>query len=257
MGNDSKNFSIIIAAKNEAETIAAVLEKLVSLTEDLVVVDGHSKDDTVPIAESFGARIVEDNGLGKGDAIREGIKAAQYPVAVFIDADGSHDPDDIPKLVNPIINNEADLVLGSRMLGGSDELFGTVSEVIRLIGSLVISLAINYRYKVRFTDYQNGFRAIRTEVARQIGLKSNSATIEQEMAIKCLNQGFRVMEAPTHESRRKGGKSKISVMKMAHIYVWNLISEIIRPRKKKAGNTHETGSQLYFLAGNANERTYS
>jgi len=136
--------------------------------------------------------------------------------------------------VGPIAANEVDLVMGSRMLGGSEELFGSFREVIRLMGSLVISLSINYRYGVRFTDYQNGFRAIRTAVGRTIGLTSNITTIEQEMAIKCLRYGYRVMEIPTHEYPRKGGVSKINVLRVAHRYIWNLICGLIVPRKIKS-----------------------
>jgi len=226
-------YSIVISAKNEEQTIREVLSAAKTMTQELIVVDGHSTDNTVAIAKEYGALLIQDNGLGKGDAIRIGIKAVTSPITVFIDADGSHSPEDIQRLVEPIIKNEADLVMGSRMLGGSEELFGSIPEVIRLMGSLVITLSINYRFGVRFTDYQNGFRAIRTKVGQTINLTSNITTIEQEMAIKCLRCGYRVTEIPTHEYRRKGGKSKINVMKVAHIYIWNLISELIRPRNTR------------------------
>lgn len=228
------SYSIIVPAKNEEETIGAVLGTLQDLTDDLIVVDGHSSDRTVVIAKEYDARVVQDNHRGKGDAIRVGLAMARHPITVFIDADGSHDPKDIPKLVAPITAGEADLVIGSRMLGGSDELFGSIFEVIRLMGSLVITLSINYRYGVRLTDYQNGFRAIRTEVGRRIGLTSNITTIEQEMAMKCLKYGYRVTECPTHEYRRQGGVSKINVIRVAPAYVWNLMCELFTPRKIRA-----------------------
>jgi dolichol-phosphate mannosyltransferase len=209
------------------------------MTDDLIVVDGHSTDRTIAIAQEYGANVVQDNGRGKGDAVRVGLKTARHPITVFIDADGSHDPKDIVKLVQPIAAGDADLVMGSRMLGGSDELFGDIAEVTRLLGSLVISLSINYRYGVRLTDYQNGFRAIRTEVGKAIGLTSNITTIEQEMAMKCLRYGYRVIERPTHEYRRKGGVSKIDVLRLAHIYVWNLISGLLR-RKRTVVRTPST-----------------
>lgn len=224
-------YSIVVPARNEEETIEEVLVKLQGMTDDLIVVDGHSTDRTVAIAKEHNARVVQDNGRGKGDAVRVGLAAARHPITVFIDADGSHEPNDIPKLVAPIVADEADLVMGSRMLGGSDELFGSISEVIRLSGSLLISLSINYRYGKRLTDYQNGFRAIRTDVGKTIGLTSNITTIEQEMALKCLRYGFRVTERPTHEYLRKGGKSKINVMRVAHIYIWNLLTGVLQPRK--------------------------
>ena len=221
------SYSIVVPARNEEKTIGVVLEVVRHMTDDLIVVDGHSSDKTVVIARRYGARVVEDNGRGKGDAVRIGLAQARYPITVFIDADGSHEPKDIPALVAPIVAGEADLVMASRMLGGSEELFGSVREVVRLTGSLLISLSINYRYGVRLTDYQNGFRAIRTEVGRSIGLTSDITTIEQEMAMKCLNQGYRVIERPSHEYRRKGGVSKINVLQVSHRYVLNLACGLI------------------------------
>ncbi len=231
MGSVPIPYSLVVPARNEEETIGPVLRGLRGLTDDLIVVDGHSSDRTVAIAQQCGARVVPDNGRGKGDAVRVGLVTARHPITVFIDADGSHDPADIPRLVEPIAADEADLVIGSRMLGGSEELFGSLSEVTRLMGSLVISLSINYRFGVRLTDYQNGFRAIRTDVGRAVGLTSDTTTIEQEMAMKCFRYGYRVVERPAHEARRKGGASKIDVMRVAHIYVWNLISGLCAPRQ--------------------------
>jgi dolichol-phosphate hexosyltransferase len=241
----SSLYSIVIPARDEEETIGEVLRGVRDMTDDLVVVDGHSTDRTIAIAREYSARVVQDNGRGKGDAVRVGLETARHPITVFIDADGSHDPKDIVKLVQPIAAGDADLVMGSRMLGGSEELFGDIAEVVRLLGSLVISLSINYRYGVRLTDYQNGFRAIRTEVGKTIGLTSNITTIEQEMAMKCLQYGYRVIERPTHEFRRRGGVSKINVLRAAHVYVWNLISGLLRPRRSgmRALSTAEHSGQ--------------
>ena len=119
-------YSIVIPARNEEETIGDVLRGLRELTDDLIVVDGHSTDRTIAISREYGARVVQDNGRGKGDAVRVGLETARHPITVFIDADGSHDPKDIVKLVQPIAAGDADLVMGSRMLGGSDELFGDI-----------------------------------------------------------------------------------------------------------------------------------
>jgi dolichol-phosphate hexosyltransferase len=231
MDQPISSYSIVVPARNEEKTIGNVLEVVRHMTDDLIVVDGQSSDETVVIARRYGARVVQDNGRGKGDAVRVGLAQARYPITVLIDADGSHEPKDIPALVAPIVAGEADLVMASRMLGGSEELFGSIREVVRLMGSLVISLSINYRYGVRLTDYQNGFRAIRTEVGRTIGLTSDITTIEQEMAMKCLKQGYRVIEQPSHEYRRKGGVSKINVLQVSHRYVLNLVCGLVGRRR--------------------------
>ncbi|HEY7411101.1 MAG TPA: glycosyltransferase family 2 protein [Vicinamibacteria bacterium] len=224
-------YSIVVPALNEEETLGDVLRAVRPMTDDLVVVDGHSTDATVAIARAHGARVVQDGGRGKGDAVRAGLEAARHPITVFIDADGSHEPRDIPALVAPIAAGEADLVMASRMLGGSEELFGSIPEAIRMAGSVAISLAINYRYGVRLTDYQNGFRAIRTDVGRALGLRSALTTIEQEMAWRCLREGYRVTERASHEYRRRGGRSKVSVLRWSAIYVWNVVCGVVGPRK--------------------------
>lgn len=228
---ESTKISIVIPAWNEEETIGDVIQDVKPFTDDLVVVDGHSTDRTREIAEELGARVVLDNNRGKGDAVRIAFHEVKHPITVLIDADYSQDPKDIPRIIKPILENKADLVLGSRMLGGSEELFGTVSEVVRLMGSLVISLTINYRYGVRLTDYQNGFRAIRSEVGRNIRCISNRTTIEQEMAMKCLKYGYRVTEIPAHEFRRRGGVTKIHVWKVVHYYLWDLFRGVFTRRK--------------------------
>ncbi|MDO8736736.1 MAG: glycosyltransferase family 2 protein, partial [Thermoleophilia bacterium] len=154
--------------------------------------------------------------------------AAAGDVLVFIDADGSHDPADIPSLTAPILAGEAELVVGSRWTGGSDELGGDMGKFIRSTGSSIITLAINYRWGVRLTDSQNGLRAISTKAGRAITLTENIFTIEQEMIMECLRHGFRVTEAPTHEHRRAAGQSQIVVWKMAPRYVWCLIKGLLK-----------------------------
>ena len=224
--------TIIVPAKNEEESIASVLRQLGAFSDEVIVIDGHSTDRTEFIATNLGARVIKDNKKGKGDAVRMGLDFAKNPVTLFIDADGSHDPKDIPRLVMPILEGHADLVIGSRMRGGSDELFGTFSEAIRLAGQVIITLAINYRFGIRMTDYQNGFRAIRTEVGRALNMQSTLPTIEQEMAMKSLEFGYRVTEIPTHEYARKGGESKINPLEVGHRFVSSLIAGVCVSRKK-------------------------
>ena len=142
---------------------------------------------------------------------------------VFIDADGSHNPSEIPLLVAPILEDRADHVTGSRLIGGSDELHGGFDEFLRLTGSSLITACINWKLNVRLSDSQNGFRAIKTEVIKKLDLKEKITTIEQEMIIKTLKKGFRMAEVPTHENRRVAGYSKISVRKVWFRYVYSFL----------------------------------
>jgi dolichol-phosphate hexosyltransferase len=221
-----ESITVVIPALNEARTIGDIIEHAKPYTSDILVVDGHSPDGTAEIARSLGARVVFDNGKGKGEAIRSVIPHLDREITVFIDADGSHDPDDIPALVRPILDNEADHVSGSRLIGGSSELHGGFDECFRLMGSSLITACINHRFKVRLSESQNGFRAIRTAVLRDLGLKEDITTIEQEMIIKTLKKGYRMGEVPTHEHKRKAGYSKISIRKVAFRYVYSMVKNL-------------------------------
>jgi glycosyltransferase involved in cell wall biosynthesis len=212
--------TLIISAKNEEATIEDVLRSSRPLADDILVVDGHSTDNTREIALKMGARVVSDHGKGKGDGVRVGIQEASGDILVFIDADGSHAPQDIPRLVQPILEGRADLVIGSRMTGGSDELHGDIYRFFRMTGSHIILVLINYRWNIRLTDVQNGFRAINTQVARKLNLKENSHSIEQEMVMKCAKQGYRLAEVPSHEFERKHGKSTINLKKAWLRFGW-------------------------------------
>ena len=126
--------AVVIPAKNESGRIEEVIQSVQPYCDEVLVVDGHSEDATRQIAKRLGARVVLDNSRGKGDGVRTGIKKARGEIIVFIDGDGSHEPSDIPRLLQPIIDGEADMVVGSRSLGGSDELRMDFENLIRQSG---------------------------------------------------------------------------------------------------------------------------
>lgn len=213
--------SVIIPTKNEEKVIGELISKCREYSDDIIVVDGHSRDNTRKIASETGVSVYLDNKKGKGAGMRLGISKARNEIIVFIDADGSHDPDDIPKLVKPVLEDKADHVTGSRMRGGSDELHGDINKFTRMVGSDIVTLGINYKFGVDLTDSQNGFRAIKRDVARALDLKENITTIEQEMIIKTLKKGYRMAEVPAHEYARRYGTSSIVARKVWFRYVYS------------------------------------
>jgi dolichol-phosphate hexosyltransferase len=219
--------TVVIPTRDEEGLIGEIVDGVRPHADEILVVDGHSKDRTRDIAAEHGARVILDRGKGKGDAVRLALVEAACEIVCFIDADGSHDPMDIPAMVAPIKAGTADLVIGSRGRGGSDELHGTFPQLLRYIGSQIFMLGINYRWNVRLTDSQNGFRAIRKDRGNELGLRSNLTTIEQEMLMLALKKGLRVAEIPSHEYERKWGYSKVSVWKLWFPYVWNFFRNII------------------------------
>src|SRR3954454_16856152 len=116
--------TVVIPTRNEEGLIADIIEAVRPHAAEILVVDGHSTDRTREIAAARGARVILDAGRGKGEALRRSFAEARHDVLVFIDAYGSHDPNDIPRLVEPILRGDAELVIASRTRGGSDELHG-------------------------------------------------------------------------------------------------------------------------------------
>ncbi|MGD0281857.1 MAG: glycosyltransferase family 2 protein [Dissulfurispiraceae bacterium] len=222
-----QTISIVIPALNEEASIKDVIEKCRKYGQEIIVMDGHSTDQTRIVAEEAGATVILDKGKGKGAAIRESVGHVTKDIIVFIDADGSHDADDIPKLVDPIIRGVADHVTGSRLIGGSSELHGGFDEFFRLAGSAFITACINYRFDVTISDSQNGFRAIRSDVIKQLDLREDITTIEQEMIIKTIRKGFRLAEVPTHEYKRVAGHSKIKLSSVWLRYGYCLLKNML------------------------------
>lgn len=220
----------VIAAKDEGPTIGDVVARTGIVCGRVIVVDGHSRDDTVAAARRSGAEVVPQTGPGgKGAAIRLGLSLVRTPVTVFLDADGSHVPEDIPLLVAPILEDRADHVSASRLIGGSSELHGGFDEFFRLAGSSFITACINWRFGVRLSDSQNGFRALRTELAARLRLREDTTTIEQEMIIKTLKLGGRMAEIPSHEHSRQHGHSHIRIWRAAPRYVLSAARGILLP----------------------------
>jgi len=221
----------VILARNEGRTVAEAVTGASVHSSRVLLMDGHSDDGTPDIARRAGAEVHSDPGTGKGGAIRASLALLSEPVVVFMDADGSHDPDDIPRLVAPILDDEAELCIGSRFTGGSEELSMTFGQLIRTIGNISMNVAINTRWKVQLTDTLNGFRAGRAETLRTIGLRADIHTIEQEMVMKMLLAGFRVVNVPTHEYPRRFGDSHIRIWRQWPRFVGNVAAHLFRPNR--------------------------
>jgi len=221
--------TLVIPCRNEARNLESLLPQVQGLTEELIIVDGHSADNTRELSLEHGATYVLDNRMGKGDALRVGIARATKDICVFIDADLSHDAADIPRLVAPILDGRADMVLGSRMRGGSDEFIATFMELIRLAGNMGLTWLINLRCGSKLSDSQNGFRAVRTDLLRSLNLNSVKHTIELEMTMRALRKKARVVEVATHESCRRYGQSSLSVAHQGVLFLWFYLRECVRP----------------------------
>ncbi len=225
-GHDPSAVCVVIMARNEERTIAEAVRLARRWASEVIVMDGHSTDQTARLATAEGAKVFTDPGLGKGSAIRDSLGRSDTRVVVFMDADGSHDPDDIPRLAAPILSGDADLCVGSRFAGGSDELSVSFGQLIRTIGNIAMNIAINRRWRVELTDTLNGFRAARREAATAVALTENRHTIEQEMVMKFLRHGYRVMNVAAHEYPRKFGESHIRIGREWPLFVWCVVTNV-------------------------------
>ncbi|MBU0898237.1 MAG: glycosyltransferase family 2 protein [Nanoarchaeota archaeon] len=219
--------SIVVPTFNEERTIKDILEKVKPYGDEILVVSAKkSTDRTKEIAEEMGIRTVVDNGKGKGDGIRVGIEHASGDIIVFIDADGSHIPEDIPKIVQPIKCGNADMVIASRFMGGSEELHGDFGKFMRMFLSISIAQLINWRFRTAIGDTQNGFRAIKTDVAKDLKLEANIFDVETEMVMKCYKKGYKIVEVSSQEKKRLYGESGINIWRMGWVYAWRVFKNL-------------------------------
>jgi len=221
--DNSKTLTIVIPAKTEYENLLIHLEEIIPYGDQVIIMDATNCEKTKGLATKYGIEFYVQDDKGKGSAIREVRQYITSDITIFIDADGSHDPKEIPDIITPIILDEADHVTPSRMKGGSDELFGDFGEFIRLMGQSIITLGINYYFKQEITDSQNGFRGLKTDLLKSLELVEKITTIEQEMVIKTLKMGKKLIEVQSHEYRRSSGYSHINVKKVSFRYVYSWI----------------------------------
>lgn len=219
--------SLVICCKDEERSLASVINGAKKYAKEIIVIDGHSTDTSRTIAKQYGVKVFIDNGKGKGAGMQLGIRKATGDIIVFMDADGSHKASDIPKLIAPIKHNRADLVIASRITGGSDDFHGNLEDTIRMIGSALLTQCINWRFRTHLTESQNGFRAIKSSLIKKLVLKENCFTIEQEILIQALHHQYQIKEISSHEQKRLWGYSKVNIWKMIWYSPLHLLKQLL------------------------------
>lgn len=226
---NNSSIGLTIFTKNEENTIGTVIEKACRHVErkDIFVIDGHSIDDTATVVSRKGVGLLLDSKQGKGSAVKLAIENVQRDILIFMDSDGSHNPEDIPLLLAPILNNKnIDMVIGSRIKGGSDEFHNSFHELMRFAGNVTGTFLVNLIWRTNLSDIQNGFRVVRKQAMREICLEENSFAIEQEMVMKCLKNKKKIVEVPVWESRREYNHSHIIASQMLPKYIKSFMKNI-------------------------------
>lgn len=166
MRYDKNKVSIVIPCKDETEGLRKILISVKPYSNDIIVLDGHSKDNTRELVLKEKARYFLDNGKGRGEAVRLGFKKAENEYIVAFDADGSHNEKDIPKLIAPLFINKADIVIGSRRKGGSLDLNMDFWGIVRSGGSDLLAYLVNKRFNTELSDILYSFRAVKKSAVK-------------------------------------------------------------------------------------------
>ena len=185
--------SVVIPAYNEAMSVGEVIANCKGFCDQIVVVDDGGTDDTYTAAKNGGAEVVRnEKNLGIAKAVQRGLEAADGDIIVTLDADGQHDPEDIPKLTKPIIDEKADVVLGVR-----GEIPNHSEKVINAFTSMA----------VKCSDTGTGFRAIRRSVAEK--MKLHGRCLCGTFVLEAHRRGARIVEVPIKTKERTYGTRKV------------------------------------------------
>ena len=242
----NEKVSVIIPAKDEADSIGSIIsrtkESLSAYEYEIIVVDDGSKDNTKDIARSSSVMTLShDRSLGKGAAMKSGAGSATGDIFVFLDGDGAHYPEDIPNVIAPILQNKADLIIGSRNFQGSGASgFYLPRRVANKLASFITSIIISFFLPIvaffkcpmkwiKVADAESGFKAISRGNWHRLSLISRGFEIETEMIYEAARNKLVIAEVPI-SCNWKGGKSSLSIFrdswKTVKLLVRKLIGEV-------------------------------
>ncbi len=207
-----KKISIVIPAYNEEKTIAEIIHRVkkteIGLEKEIIVIDDGSNDGTREILKNLADEslkvIFHEKNLGKGVALRTGFSQATGDIILVQDVDLEYDPRDYPRLLEPILDGRADVVYGSRFLGGPHR----VLLFWHYVGNKFLTTLCNLCANLNLTDMETGFKLFRREVLEKIRLKSNRFGFEPEITVKVGRLRLRVYEVPISYSGRDYSEGK-------------------------------------------------
>jgi len=218
--------TVVIPTLNEAENLRYVLEKLPDIVTEVIIVDGCSTDDTVAVAKATrpDARIVYQDGKGKGNALSCGFRLATGEITVMLDADGSTDPAEIPRFVAALTNGY-DFAKGTRFMTGG----GSVDITpFRRFGNRCLTTMVNRIWHVKYSDLCYGYNAFWTGCVPAMA-ECNGFEIETLMNIRLADSATKVIEVPSVEACRRHGTSNLRVGRDGLRVLRTIVAEWVRP----------------------------
>ena len=228
-----KNIKVIIPAFNEQNSIAKVVRDIPKAwVNEIVVINNNSQDSTAVVARETGVTVLDEPHQGYGYACLKGIahvsdQSVKPDIIVFLDADYSDYPEELPQVVRPILEGRAELVIGSRSLGDREKGSMTPQQVF---GNWLATRLLRLFYGARFTDL-GPFRAITFEALQKINMQDKTYGWTVEMQLKAVKLGLRYTEVPVRYRKRRTGVSKVSgTLKGTVLAGYKIIWTILRYR---------------------------
>ncbi len=229
----TKKIFVVIPARNEEDSIVSVIRKIESVNRKhkfgrmKILVVNDSLDNTGKAAKRAGAIVVRGEGKGLGAAMYRGLHESVRlgaDIIISIDADGQFLPEEMAKVVNPILEDKADLVLGSRFLENNLVRFGMSAS--HKFGNSILSAMVRLITGLKITDAQTGYRAMKREVAEKLEMLGTH-TYVQETIIDAAEKNFRIMEVPVKFVKREHGGSKV-VSSIKRYAIWTFPTLVLR-----------------------------
>jgi len=222
--------SVVIPALNEAQNLCHVLPLIPPSVTEIILVDGHSTDNTIEVAQRLDSTIrpavhfIKQTGKGKGNALRDGFAACTGDIIVTLDADGSTDPREIPLFVEALLRGN-DFAKGSRLiLGGGSHDFTR----LRRLGNGWLRGLVNVLFRARFSDLCYGYNAFWKYCLDYIEIDCDGFEVETLLHLRILQAGLKIVEVASIEYRRIYGKSNLKAFRDG----WRVLRTIVRERIK-------------------------
>ena len=219
--------SVIMPAYNEKQTIEEIIRKVeaVEIDKEIIVVDDASTDSTGDILSRLERELPDlvvvrhEQNMGKGAAIRSALPHVRGEIVIIQDADLEYDPQEYPKIIAPIKSGNADVVYGSRFLGGPHR----VLYFWHYVANRLITTIANALYNVNLNDLETCYKAFRTEAIKALEIKSNRFGFEPEITAKVIKARYRIYEVPISYYGRTYEEGKKITWKDAVVAVYLLI----------------------------------
>lgn len=204
---NKEDVCILIPTLNEGKTIGGIVREFKSDGfSNILVIDGHSTDNTVKNAETAGAKVVQQIGKGKGQAVTQAFQIIESKYIVMIDGDGTYLPEEVNKLLEPVASGLADHVIGTRIGNYQKGAFTRLN----LFGNWILNKIFGLAYGVWLEDILSGYRAFNHNAIKQIELNRTGFEVETEITVECVKKNLKITEVPiTYLSRISGAATKL------------------------------------------------